>query len=394
MFDDLLDNPLLLAVGAGVLALLGGFGVYRHRLRKKSAQVDSSFLESRLQPDSFFGASGGQRIDTNDGAATGSSMVYSPSQLDAAGDVDPVAEADVYLAYGRDLQAEEILKEALRSTPNRVAIHSKLLEIYSKRRDTKGFEVMAAEAFTLTQGVGPEWEHIAELGKELDPANPLFQPGGHPSTPVTPTAAKGQDPSLFAPSTIAQPNGFNQPTEAMPVRPELGTSATPVDLDFDLDFSLPEPATANSAMTATAPMQAVASAPDHGLDMDLDGLPSLDHPQPHGLNVPDLALSQHDRNVPAAAVPAPPAAPQSNSGMIEFDLGSLSLDLDSLSPQSTSGQGAGVPGEDPAATKLALAQEFHAIGDTDGARALVEEVLAEATGSLKAQAKRLLAELT
>ena len=122
------------------MALLAGFGFYRVRQRKKATQVDSSFLESRLQPDSFFGASGGQRIDTNEGGATGSSMVYSPSQLDAAGDVDPVAEADVYLAYGRDLQAEEILKEAMRTTPQRVAIHSKLLEIYSKRRDTKAFE--------------------------------------------------------------------------------------------------------------------------------------------------------------------------------------------------------------------------------------------------------------
>jgi hypothetical protein len=44
-------------------------------------------------------------------------MGYSLSQLDAIGDVDPVAEADVYLAYGRDLQAEEILKEAMRATP-------------------------------------------------------------------------------------------------------------------------------------------------------------------------------------------------------------------------------------------------------------------------------------
>ena len=54
-------------------------------------------------------------------------MVYSASQLDAADDVDPVAEADVYLAYGRDLQAEEILKEAVRSNPGRLAIHTKLL---------------------------------------------------------------------------------------------------------------------------------------------------------------------------------------------------------------------------------------------------------------------------
>ena len=136
----MLENPIVPATIGGLLAFLLGFVFYRAQQRKKSTQVDSSFLESRLQPDSFFGASGGQRIDTNEGSPTGSSMVYSPSQLDAAGDVDPVAEADVYLAYGRDLQAEEILKEAMRTTPQRVAVHSKLLEIYSKRRDAKAFE--------------------------------------------------------------------------------------------------------------------------------------------------------------------------------------------------------------------------------------------------------------
>ena len=171
---QLMENPLVLPAAGGLLALLGGLGIYRLRQRKKGSGVDSSFLESRLQPDSFFGSSGGQRIDTAEAAASGSSMVYSPSQLDAAGDVDPVAEADVYLAYGRDLQAEEILKEAMRSIPpTRVAIHNKLLEIYAKRRDRQGVRGGATEAYSLTQGQGPEWEHACELGKELDPEQPL-----------------------------------------------------------------------------------------------------------------------------------------------------------------------------------------------------------------------------
>ncbi|OGB00412.1 MAG: fimbrial protein FimV, partial [Burkholderiales bacterium RIFCSPHIGHO2_12_FULL_61_11] len=139
LIDGLRDNPLILPLAAGLLALLAALGFYRYRQRSSVSQLDSSFLESRLQPDSFFGASGGQRIDTNEGNATGSSLVYSPSQLDAAGDVDPVAEADVYLAYGRDLQAEEILKEALRTSPKRIAVHAKLLEIYAKRHDSKAF---------------------------------------------------------------------------------------------------------------------------------------------------------------------------------------------------------------------------------------------------------------
>ncbi|MBA2723743.1 MAG: hypothetical protein H0U56_12830, partial [Methylibium sp.] len=137
VIDGLLDHPMLLPGVAVLLALLAGLGLYRLRQGKRDSG-ETSFLESRLQPDSFFGASGGQRVDTRDATGVPSSMSYSLSQLDAIGDVDPVAEADVYLAYGRDLQAEEILKEAMRSNPERMAIRLKLLEVYAKRRDTKG----------------------------------------------------------------------------------------------------------------------------------------------------------------------------------------------------------------------------------------------------------------
>jgi len=45
--------------------------------------------------------------------------------------------------------------------------------------------------------------------------------------------------------------------------------------------------------------------------------------------------------------------------------------------------------EDPLETKLALAEEFISIGDEDGARALIEEVMSEATGDMRAKAQRL-----
>jgi pilus assembly protein FimV len=219
--DELMDNPLILAAAGLIVALGAGFGLYRVQQRKKTAQVDSSFLESRLQPDSFFGASGGQRIDTNESGATGSSMVYSPSQLDAAGDVDPVAEADVYLAYGRDLQAEEILKEALRTQPQRVAIHTKLLEIYAKRRDTKAFELVATEAYGLTHGEGSEWDRICEQGQELDATNSLYRPGGQPTAGATAAAA----------TSAAGKFGSTTQTQAV-AAPAPAAS----DVDLDLDF--------------------------------------------------------------------------------------------------------------------------------------------------------------
>lgn len=76
--------------------------------------------------------------------------------------------------------------------------------------------------------------------------------------------------------------------------------------------------------------------------------------------------------------------------MIEFDMGGLSLDLDTPAavPDGSTGSS-----DDPLATKLALAEEFEAIGDTEGAKLILEEVIAEASGDLKVRAQRALAKL-
>lgn len=427
--DSLLENPLIPAAAVGLLAMLLGLGFYKLRQRRKATQVDSSFLESRLQPDSFFGASGGQRIDTAEGnSQTGSSMVYSPSQLDAAGDVDPVAEADVYLAYGRDLQAEEILKEALRTNPNRVAIHAKLLEIYAKRRDAKAFELVATDAFNLTRGEGPEWEHICELGRELDAGNPMYRPGGQP----------GDEARAAAAAAASAPGNFGTTTAAPAFAAQQAAAAAPapgVDLDLDLDFSLgddepsptaPAPVAATPVTERTVAMEAPqipSSAPvASGLEMDFGtaSAAATPEPEPVRLDAPDLTLNENSLSFSSDPAPAPTPAPApvaaapapAEGGMIEFDLGALSLDLDSPKAEAAKDSGdtddaplstAGAPlitgglndddSGDPLATKLALAEEFNAIGDPDGARSLAEEVLAEASGELKSRAQRLLAEI-
>ncbi|MBP7530530.1 MAG: hypothetical protein KA775_01735 [Ottowia sp.] len=416
--DTLTENPLLPIAGAGLLALLAGYGVYRSRQRKKdAAPLDSSFIESRLQPDSFFGASGGQRVNTKDGGSSvsgSSSMAYSPSQLDAAGDVDPVAEADVYLAYGRDMQAEEILKEALRTHPGRISIHRKLAEIYAKRRDARAFEAIATEAYAITQGQGPDWQAITSLGGELEPANPLYQPGGAPSTKPAPMAARPSFGADTEPQTA-------QVLEAK--GPD--SSGLPLDLDLDLDdapvraaTTAPSPlppaapsiapaavaagvtaAAAGAAAAARAPVPpppAPAPAPvadAHApLDFDLD----LDFSPPSELGTtrPPVAPAEPARPVAAAPVVPPPApAVERNSGMIDFDMDALSLDPDSRSGGELKTEQPEDADEDPLGTKLSLAQEFHAIGDTEGARALVKEVIAESSGAMRVRAERFLAEL-
>ena len=96
---------------------------------------DSILTGSSMKANSMFGSTGGQSVDTNN-SVFNSNFAPSASQLDA-NEVDPVAEADVYIAYGRDSQAEEILKEALRTQPDRHAVRVKLIEIYFARKDAK-----------------------------------------------------------------------------------------------------------------------------------------------------------------------------------------------------------------------------------------------------------------
>ena len=403
--DALTDNPLLPIAGAGLLALLAGYGVYRSRQRKKdAAPLDSSFIESRLQPDSFFGASGGQRVDTRDGrpsAGGSSSMVYSPSQLDAAGDVDPVAEADVYLAYGRDMQAEEILKEALRTHPARIGVHRKLAEIYAKRRDARALEAIASEAYGVVKGEGPDWEAITSLGSELEPDNPLYKPGGAPVVrPVVAAAPQRR----FGADTEPQTAQLNDRRDSKP-----DSSSIPLDLELDLDDAPVRAGSTDSTLPPidshqakldrderpAAAVAAVAAATSAAIPLDID----LDLDTPPKAEPPAAAAPAATATVApppkteAKDPPAPEPYVASKSGMIDFDMAALSVDPDSRSGAEPKTEQLEDDDEDPLATKLALAQEFHAIGDTEGARTLVKEVIDEAEGSLRMRAERFLAEL-
>jgi pilus assembly protein FimV len=49
--------------------------------------------------------------------------------------------------------------------------------------------------------------------------------------------------------------------------------------------------------------------------------------------------------------------------------------------------------DDPMSRKLELAEEFRQIGDNDGARDLLHEVVAKSSGSVKTRAQSMLADL-
>ena len=424
-----MENPILLAGGALILLLIG-FLLYRVLGRKKQDAADSVFPESRLPKDSFFGATGGESVDTKGRSSSMvSSLSYSPSQLDA-GDVDPVAEADVYLAYGRDLQAEEILREALRTTPERTAIHLKLLEIHAKRRDLRAFEALANDVHKLTGGSGADWGRVIDMGRELDPGNPLYQGSAAladnektvPLAGLAGTAATAAAVAATVPPPPAEPP------------PPFVPSVAP--LDFDLDLAKPSdvaplPDTAPAPVTIPAPISSPAPSASYeptaraplgeasattkaapaGPSSSYE--PTVRSPLSHGA-MPELdndfdtapaeleaitrngALNDDERTQPATLRAGLPG----DSGFIEFDMSTLS------SLRSGTGDtrpGALEPtraaelddagGDSPQAIKLSLARELQALGDAEGARSLVEEVASESSGEMRHQAEQLLAQL-
>ena len=91
------------------------------------------------------------------------------------GDIDPLAEADVYLAYGRYQQAEDLLRQAIKDYPDRDDCKLKLLEIFHASSNKEDFEKYAGEL--ASQGKKEDrdfWSKATELSKDICPDSAIF----------------------------------------------------------------------------------------------------------------------------------------------------------------------------------------------------------------------------
>ncbi|HEY8219389.1 MAG TPA: FimV/HubP family polar landmark protein [Methylobacter sp.] len=107
---------------------------------------------------------------------------FTPSDFDSfdtdQGEIDPISEADVYLAYGRYQQAEELIRQAIKDQPNRDECKLKLLEIFYANENKAAFEAYANELVAAGKRNEAEfWEKAAEMGREMCPDLPIFSAG-------------------------------------------------------------------------------------------------------------------------------------------------------------------------------------------------------------------------
>jgi pilus assembly protein FimV len=98
----------------------------------------------------------------------------------------------------------------------------------------------------------------------------------------------------------------------------------------------------------------------------------------------DLLNALPDIDLTAEVAEQPTAIPAA----MDFDMSALSLDLDLPSTEQ-----AADPDLQAFEIKLSLAEEFNAIGDVEGARTMIEEIIAQAQGDMKARAEAALSKL-
>jgi pilus assembly protein FimV len=311
LMDQLTSTPVLGGLGVVLLSALFGINFYRKRRVEHSDQFKAT--GDGMRANSLFGATGGQSVDTGATSTFNSSFIPAASQLDS-NEVDPVAEADVYIAYGREEQAEEILKEALRLQPDRVGVRVKLLEIYSRRGDKAAFAGLAQELHDRSGGAGEEWERAAKLGRSLDPTNPLFS-GGAPT--ATEAASHGPITELRLAAAADPQAGTTKPISAVPELDGIMSSSTqPLTFEPQLRATT-QPSTA-SVLGMAASTRGVESRMGGDTKLPLD---SQMTPPTRAENLPPEASKAP---MPAQTLPLDdPSKPISgiDFGSLDFDLG-------------------------------------------------------------------------
>ncbi|MFZ3041822.1 MAG: FimV/HubP family polar landmark protein [Thiobacillus sp.] len=378
-YDPLLANPMYWGGGLAALGLGGVLwwmmaGGGRRRKTGSTTLDDSIMSGGDVRPDTVIGAASGGSVNTGDTSFLTDFSQVGLGTIDTH-DVDPIAEAEVYMAYGRDAQAEEILKEAISNNPDRHEIRVKLLEIYAAQRNTVTFEAVAGELYAaLGSKSSPLWDKACEMGRSIDPTNPLYggvQSSAAPAATVAATAAVAGGAVAFADESAHKPVADTQPAapaeiEAAPEpepEPEFVTASGPLEFESAghvLNFDSPSEA-------AVTPESGYVEMDTLGLDFDLTDL-DLPATADDTLKL-DLGLDEDN-------------APDS-----KFDFSGLDLDLDL-------GEADGNELElDEIGTKLDLARAYVEMGDKEGAREILNEVLAEGSDKQKADAKGMLSSL-
>ena len=440
-FNELLTNPVVLGVvgGAAALVALLLLLVLRHRnarreeekhLRMARALAEepefTSNLDQDLPPDSFEGLEVPAPSVKLAAAPVPAPVVEPAVVVPTVASVlaplavavapmnsnDALAQAQSLVDRGHLNQAADVLEQAIKQEPKRSDLRLKLMEVYGLQNDKDGF--VTQERQLVANG---DNHAQVELLKSRFPAMAVLAAGV--SAAVAAAALDAQyvkdlledKPAAPAPEPEAFDTDFDlslddleaaSPAEVNPedvltfesvLQQQAEAKASPDDLsDFDLDLQLDAPASTQADDDFLS-----------GLEEQMQDVPAVEPPTltPAALDefeLPeDFDLSLADE--PETATKPDAFASELDDVNAELDRLSQSLEHPSIEPSFTA-EDAALGGDEPefdflsgtdeVATKLDLAQAYIDMGDADGARDILSEVLTEGDESQRGEAKEML----
>lgn len=466
-----IGNPLYIGgvVAALLLSGLLWMMMVGNRRRKGLTKFEDSIMTGgEFKNNAVFNVppTGGAAGVAKTAPTEGSMLLTDFSRMGMGGidshEVDPIAEAEVYMAYGRDAQAEEILKEALGKDPSRHEIALKLLEIYAARKDAQQFETTASELYASLGGQNtPVWQRAAEMGRSIDPDNPLYRVAPTVSAATATAAVTG---AAAASAVLAK----STPVPELAPEPMLETIANlEVDAGLEAPFQAPsvqdnaleftpslDTGWGDEALTATlpeAPLEPIPQSPEPladrkmpsefaAFDLDMEAPPQGAEPAPEDAEslfeaLPEALAYEVAPELETLEIPAPPldleavaeaaeapAVPELDFSGIDLDLAvepipevpeieipevqeleapmvetsaldfEMPADLEVATPETAAESGIDPALREEVNTKLDLAKAYLEMGDREGAREILQEVLAEGDAGQKAEAGKLMAE--
>ncbi|QHF45914.1 peptidoglycan-binding protein [Pseudomonas sp. S35] len=443
-FNDLLTNPVVLGVvggAAGLLVLLLLLLWLRHRNARREEEkhlrmaralaeepVFTSSIDDDLPPDSFEGlevAAPNVKL----AAAPAPAPVVEPavvvptvasvlSPLAAAvapqNANDALAQAQSHIDRGHLNQAADVLEQAIKHEPKRSDLRLKLMEVCGLQSDKNGFVtqerqlVATGENHAQVEQLKSRFPAMAVLAAGVSAAvaaaaldaqyvKDLLEDKPTVATPQAETFDTDFDLSLddleaVSPEVVAQNDDLSfesvlqQQTDAKASTDDLSD----FDLDLDLELSPPSSQSDDDFLSGLEAPTASGAAIDP---------PTLTPPAPGDFDLPDdFDLSLADELQAPAATPDAFAS-ELDDVNAELDRLSQSLEHPPIEPSFTAEDAAlgedesefdFLAGTNEVATKLDLAQAYIEMGDADGARDILSEVLTEGDEAQRGEAKEML----
>ena len=420
------ENNFLIAMGAGLLLLIGIWITYR--AKRNAEQMATHVVSSAPVTTSV------QEVVEEPITVVDSVNVEDNDESDA---IDRMVEIDVYMAYGRYKEAEALVNEGIAEEPSDPEYYLKLFEVYKATENKTGFE---AEAESFFSGVGAEhpdaWEKVVVMGKEVCPNHPLFVDLSSPEDePVSENDTENDMENFIENSTHeVEPNetADTNPVEVNPDAVDMNLSdeselsgETSEDTNVSVDAELAQPEEISGEELSSDLPEEVSA--EHEIDLSLgessieDELSNMEE---------ELAKReetvQHEETNSAAEVISEnnPESIDRNPSItddhliesaaeefLENDISNFLddenlIDSDPMAElndtaaalEEIENQGEDFAGEmtfdrEAVETKLDLVRAYIEMEDQDEARRILDEILAEGNDEQKTQAEELIKQI-